>query len=192
MDEESMNFWQGTHVRLRAVEPSDAEAFFTWNQDSEMGRNLDQVWVPTSRESVNRWVEEEAIRKKGEDDAFRWVIENGAGEFVGSIDTHHCDRRTGTFQYGVAVRREHQRKGYATETILMVLRYFFEELRYQKVMVHVHSDNVPSARLHEQLGFQLEGRLRRTVYTGGQYWDDLVFGMTIEEFHATHPGASAR
>ena len=191
MDEVSMNYWQGTRVKLRAVEPSDAEAFFTWNQDSEMGRNLDQVWVPTSRESVNRWVEEEAI-KKPEDDAFRWVIEDGDGEFVGSIDTHHCDRRTGTFQYGVAVRKEHQCKGYASEAILMVLRYFFEELRYQKVTVHAHSDNVPSARLHERLGFQLEGRLRRTVFTRGQYSDDLVFGMTIEEFHAAHPGVSAQ
>jgi hypothetical protein len=30
-----MNFWQNIHVKLRAVEPSDAEFFFDWNQDSE-------------------------------------------------------------------------------------------------------------------------------------------------------------
>jgi RimJ/RimL family protein N-acetyltransferase len=68
----------------------------------------------------------------------------------------------------------------------MVLRYFFEELRYQKVTIHVHSDNTPSARLHERLGFQLEGRLRRTVYTRGQHLDELVFGMTVEEFQSAH------
>ena len=181
-----MNYWQGMHVRLRGIEPSDAEAFFAWNQDSRMARNLDYVWVPTSLESVKRWAEEEAI-KKPEGDAFRWVIENNDGEFVGSIDTHHCDRRTGTCEYGIAVPKEHQRRGYASEAILLVLRYFFEELRYQKVTVHVHSDNVPSAQLHERLGFQLEGRLRRMVFTRGQYSDDLVFGMTVEEFQATHP-----
>jgi RimJ/RimL family protein N-acetyltransferase len=39
-------------------------------------------------------------------------------------------------------------------------------------------------RLHEKLGFQLEGRLRRVVYTRGQYYDELYYGMTAEEFAA--------
>jgi RimJ/RimL family protein N-acetyltransferase len=182
-----MNFWQGKHIRLRAVEPADAEFFCAWNQDSEMARNLDWVWPPTSLESVKRWAEEMALRKLV-DDAFFWVIENEAGQAVGCINSHHCDRRVGTFQYGVAVRQECQRQGYASEAILLVLRYYFEELRYQKVMVHVHSDNAASIRLHERLGFQLEGRLRRTVFTRGEYLDDLLFGMTVEEFRAIHGG----
>ena len=100
--------------------------------------------------------------------------------------THHCDRRTGTFSYGVAVRQEHRGKGYAAEAVLLILRYFFEELRYQKVTVHIHSDNVSSVRLHERLGFQLEGRQRRMIFTQGEYLDDLIYGMTVEEFHAAH------
>jgi hypothetical protein len=33
-----MNFWQGKLIRLRGVEPSDAETFARWNEDSEMAR----------------------------------------------------------------------------------------------------------------------------------------------------------
>ncbi len=175
------NFWQGERVKLRAVEPSDAEAHFAWNQDSDMGRNLDQVWFPASREYVRRGIEKTSAQP-AEGDAFHWVIEDSQGELVGSIDSHHCDRRTGTFEYGVAVRQEHQRKGYASEAVTLVLRCFFEELRYQKVTVHVHSDNTSSIRLHEHLGFQLEGRLRRMVYTRGQFYDELIYGLTAEEF----------
>jgi RimJ/RimL family protein N-acetyltransferase len=177
------NFWQGERVRLRALEPGDAEAHFLWNHDSEMARNLDFVWPPSSRESVRRWAERTAAQGM-EGDAFHWVIEDAAGELVGAINTHHCDRRVGTFEYGVAVRSEHQRKGYAAEAIALVLRYFFEELRYQKVTVHIHSENVGSLRLHERLGFQLEGRLRRMGYTHGRYLDDMVYGLTREEFQA--------
>jgi RimJ/RimL family protein N-acetyltransferase len=176
-----VNFWQGLHIRLRAVEPSDAETFFTWNQDSEMMRNLNWLLPPTSLESVKRWAEEESRRKPTNDDFF-WVIEDGEGQIVGSISAHHCDRRAGAFKYGIAIRQEHQRKGYASEAILLVLRYFFEELRYQKVTVNIHADNVASLRLHERLGFQLEGRLRRTVSARGQYLDEVLMGMTIEEF----------
>lgn len=29
---------------------------------------------------------------------------------------------------------------------------------------------------------QAEGRLRRHIYTNGQYYDELIFGLTREEF----------
>ena len=64
----------------------------------------------------------------------------------------------------------------------MVLRYYFRELRYQKATVNVFSFNEASARLHESLGFQLEGRLRRTVFTDGELFDELIYGITVEEF----------
>ncbi len=152
-----------------------------------MARHLDGVWPPTSLESARQWAQHKATQRPS-DDAFFWVIENEAGEVAGSISTHACNRVAGTFAYGVAVREEHQRKGYASEAIRLVLRYFFDELRYQKVTINVHADNPASARLHERLGFQLEGRLRRTVFTHGQLVDELYYGMTAEEFRALNPG----
>jgi RimJ/RimL family protein N-acetyltransferase len=179
------NFWQGARIKLRGIELSDAEVFYQWNQDSEMSRYLDFVWPPTSRAYVQQGIERDATTRPTHDE-YNWAIEDTSGELVGSIGTHHCNPRTGTFMYGVAVRREHQRRGYASEAILLVLRYFFEELRYQKVTASVYSGNRASIRLHERLGFQLEGRLRRMVFTRGQYQDELYYGMTLEEFRARH------
>src|SRR2546423_12765394 len=123
-----MNFWQGKRVRLRGVEPTDAETFFTWNLNSEMARQLSFVWPPVSQAQLSSEIKELSL-KKLEDDTFRWVIEDASSIAVGSITTHHCDPRTGTFSYGLNVAPEHQRKGYAIEAILLVLKYYFEELR---------------------------------------------------------------
>jgi RimJ/RimL family protein N-acetyltransferase len=180
-----MDYWKGPKIRLRAVEPGDAEVFFAWNRDAEMNRNLDFLWPPGSLERQRRWAEKTATQEVS-DDGYFWVIEAPDGQVAGCINTHHCDRRTGTFSYGVAVRREYQRRGYAAEAIVMVLRYFFEELRYQKVTVDVHSDNPASIRLHERLGFQAEGRIRRAVFNEGRYGDDLLFGMLVEEYQALY------
>jgi len=38
--------------------------------------------------------------------------------------------------------------------------------------------------LHERLGFTLEGRLRRMIYTEGTFHDKLIYGLTQEEFAA--------
>ena len=112
------------------------------------------------------------------------MIENETGEVVGDLTTHNCDARVGSFSYGITIRRERRRCGYASEAIALVLRYYFRELRYQKATVTVYSFNEASARLHESLGFQLEGRIRRTVFTDGQRCDELIYGITAEEFAA--------
>ena len=36
--------------------------------------------------------------------------------------------------------------------------------------------------MHEALGFQIEGRPRRNVFTGGAYHDEVLLGMTRDEF----------
>jgi RimJ/RimL family protein N-acetyltransferase len=180
--------WEGDRVRLRAVEPDDWQTFFDWNRDSDGARGSYHVPFPGSAEAARRWAAETALRQP-EGDVFRWVVENLAGEMVGTINTHSCDPRSGTFGYGLSIRREHQRRGYASEAIALVLRYYFQELRYQKASVRVYSFNEPSIRLHERAGFQLEGRLRREIYTEGRYFDVLVFGMTAEEFAARATGS---
>ena len=175
-----MYIWQGKKVHLRGVEPSDADTFFAW-RDSDMERLTDFVRFPYSLEATRRHFDKMAT-SEAKDDLFDFVIENEAGEAVGIINSHTCDRRVGCFMYGLAIGSDYRRRGYASEAILLLLRYFFDELNYQKVSATVYSNNEPSQRLHESLGFTLEGRVRRVIFTAGQHFDELHYGMTVEEF----------
>ncbi len=178
-----MNTWEGKKVRLRGLEREDWEVHFEWNHDSEMPRNLHYIWFPQSRAAVKKWVDEAAV-KSPKGDNVDLVIETLAGQQVGVIGVQNADPRNGTFKYGVAILREHQRQGYASEAIRLVLRHYFDELRYQKVIATVYSFNAASQKLHESLGFQLEGRLRHMIYSNGQYHDELIYGLTDDEFRA--------
>ena len=179
----SASIWQGERVRLRAIEPDDWAIYFAWNQDDDQSRRVSAIPFPQSAEAVRHWAQQEATRKP-EGDAFRFAIENEMGEVVGDLTTHNCDARVGSFSYGITIRREHRRNGYAAEAIALVLRYYFRELRYQKATVTVFSFNESSARLHEKLGVRLEGRMRRTQFTDGALHDELIYGITAEEFAA--------
>lgn len=112
----------------------------------------------------------------------RLAIETLDGELVGTISSHHCDPRNGNFQYGVAIFRDYHRRGYASEAVTIFLRYFFQELRYEKVTAHVFAFNETSQRLHEHLGFQLEGTPRNMIYTNGQHYDEYIYGLLKSEF----------
>jgi RimJ/RimL family protein N-acetyltransferase len=175
------NTFAGKSVRLRAVEPEDWEAQHHWNQQSNLLQGIDHVWLPSSR-GLTRSLMEERSKQTGDDDNFRFQIETLAGELVGWLVIHQAQPRTGTFWYGVAVAEEHRRKGYAAEAIVLALRYYFLERRYQKVNADVWEYNAASIALQTRLGFTQEGRLRRMQFTGGQYYDRLIFGMTREEF----------
>lgn len=181
-------YWEGRRVRLRAMEPDDAQYHYELNRQRGVDRNQEMVHVPSSMARVRKWVNEAAETGYRDGDAFTFQIESlETGELVGTIDTHHMDPRVGVLSYGIAVHERHRRKGYASDAICLLLRYYFLERRYQKANVGVFSFNDDSIRLHERLGFQLEGRQRRTTYTAGEFHDMLWYGMTVEEFRDLHP-----
>ncbi|MDX1994440.1 MAG: GNAT family protein [bacterium] len=175
-------YFEGRLIRLRAVEPSDYDFYVGWI-DSQSERQSYFIDFPQSSVNTREWVENEA-RRKPQNDEVRFHIETLDGQSVGTINTHSTNPRWGTFMYGVAVQRQHQGKGYGAEAVEIVLRYFFKERRYQKVNAEVYAFNEGSIRFHERLGFTLEGRMRRMVYTDGAFHDILLYGMTVEEFQA--------
>lgn len=179
------NYWEGTKIRLRAVEAGDANAHFRFNLSDDYGM-LDQVYPPGSPARIEQWAEKTS-RAGFEDDAYSFQMEaDGSGDLVGGIATHHCDPRVGVLGYGLHVFEEHRRRGYAREAICLVLRYYFQERRYQKANVGVFAINEPSRRLHESLSFRLEGTIRRSVFTRGEHSDLLEFGMTVDEVRERH------
>lgn len=172
-----MNIWQGERVRLTAGKPENDAAFYYWDAvQTESSRLLYEIGFPRPQPQISP----HAAPPPG--DNFPFTIETLDGEVVGAIHTQKCDPRNGTFMYGLALFPPYQRKGYASEAVRLVLRYYFNERRYQKCTVEVYSYNAASIRLHERLGFTLEARLRRQVYTHGAYHDALFYGITKEEF----------
>ncbi len=182
--------WTGRQVHLRRFRRDDAAVYHAWNGDDEQTRNLDQVPWPSDVAAVTRWAEAEAERVP-DGDNIRLVIADLDDVAVGDITIHDADPRTGTFSWGVSIRPDVRGRGYANEALTLVLRYFFHERRYQKANAGIFAFNASSVRLHERLGFQLEGRQRRMTYTGGEYHDLLLYGLTREEFD-DGVGASGR
>ena len=171
--------WAGARVRLRAPDPADAEVFLAADDDGEGTRAGWRVFPPRARWAVEEWL------RQGSDDGddFRVVVESlASGEVVGTLNTHGCDPVAGTCGYGVTIWPWHRRCGYASDAVVVALRYLFGERRYQKCTVGVIAFNDASIALHRSLGFREEGRIRRAHFRAGAHWDEIVYGLTVEEF----------
>ncbi|SFD84564.1 Protein N-acetyltransferase, RimJ/RimL family [Paenibacillus catalpae] len=178
--------WAGKKVRLRPVLLSDWDKFHNNDLDSDNARLCDEIHFPRLEEGTRQWAEHQSANTYDGDNAFL-AIETLDGTLIGSICTIHCNPRSGTFKYGISIFRDHWRRGYATDAVTIILRYYFKELRYQKVNAHVYAFNDGSIALQEHLGFVQEGRIRDMIFTNGKHHDEYIYGLTKIEYE-THYG----
>lgn len=185
----SRYFWQGELVRLRPVSEDDAESAFVQSLDSPTRQVLQLgVELPTSVELLRESLEK-YYGCKDADGVIIFTVETLDGENVGGISLHSRDTKNGVFSFGVVIDREHRGHGYAGDSVRVLMRYGFLERRFQKCDSACVATNEASIRMHQKLGFREEGRRRRRRFLGGEYVDDVLFGLTREEFDELEEGS---
>lgn len=180
--------WTGARVRLRAYEPEDwtSSALFDETPDQ---RSSWRLHPPRSAFAARKSAEEAAARQPEDGDGSFPLIITATQDatVVGRMNVHSVEQVNGTFSYGIGILPAYKGQGCASEAILLVLRYMFEERRFQKCEPTVLDYNTASLQLHRKLGFVEEGRRRRHVFSGGRFHDEVLFGMTVEEYRERYP-----
>lgn len=182
------NTFTGKRVRIRAWEPEDIDYLLGQDRarDTEMDRMVNCTELPRAAWKLRGEFPNMMSSCSSMED-FRFLIEElEEHKVVGIIRAHSVDVRMGQFSYGLSVDESYRRMGYASEAILLLLRYYFMELRMHKCNVAAYAFNEASIALHDKLGFVREGLRRDAVYTHGMYWDQIEFGMTKQEFEEKH------
>jgi RimJ/RimL family protein N-acetyltransferase len=175
-------FWQDGKVRLRPLKMEDAEHSFVASLDSPSRQVLQLgIELPTSVE-LQKTVLEKYVGCKDANGTTIFAIETTEGEFIGGISLHSRDEKNGVFSFGISIDRPHRGQGYAADAVRILLRYGFWERRYQKCNSACVGGNHASIRLHKKSGFVEEGRRRRQFFFNGEYNDEILFGLTREEF----------
>ena len=178
----SRYFWQGDKIRLRPLRLDDAEQSFLNSLDSPSRQVLQLgMELPTSVDILKKSLEK-YVGCKDADGVIIFIIETHRGVDVGGLSLHSRSEKNGRFGFGINIGREHRRQGYAEDAVRILLRYCFWERRYQKCNSACVHTNEASTRLHKALGFVQEGRRRRQWFMNGEYYDDVLFGLTREEF----------
>ncbi len=176
-------FWQGSRIRLRPMHVDDANMWLVEEQsDSEAVHFLNYGMDLPKSEHAARAFAERFAEFSNRHERIMFSIETMDGELVGGINMHSMDHKNGTFETGTRIYRPFRGRGYGFEAKLIVLRYAFHELRFQKYNIRCLETNEPMIAHAARLGCQAEGRIRRHIFTQGRYFDELIFGLTREEF----------
>lgn len=108
------------------------------------------------------------------------------GQVVGWCDVLPGERATMRHagRLGIGLLASHRDKGFGARLIVSVLGEA-KRRGLVRISLSVRADNTRAIRLYERLGFQHEGRARRTLRIDGDYADSLNMALMLDE-----PGAA--
>ncbi|RYE07905.1 MAG: GNAT family N-acetyltransferase [Hyphomicrobiales bacterium] len=181
---------EGQRVVLRAPRSRDYQA---WRQLRRDSRDFLRPYEP-------RWTEADLNRqafgarllrgrqeaRRGTDYSFLLFDKTGRKEIlVGGLTISNVRRRAAQFAtLGYWMGEEFAGKGLMTESVALLLPFFFEGLGLHRLQAAFLPHNSASRRVLEKNGFREEGYAENYLQIDGKWADHVLFALTRERWDA--------
>ena len=151
----------GEHILLRALEPSDIEIIYEWENNPDHWF-VSNIKTPFSKYIISKYIENAQLDIY-QVKQLRLMIQLRAGQAndenaIGTIDLFDFNPFHQRAGIGILIaRKEYRSKGYASEALELFLNYAFKTLNLHQVYCNIASDNHQSINLFKKFGFQIIG-----------------------------------
>ncbi|MGW1891754.1 GNAT family N-acetyltransferase [Streptomyces sp. NPDC002004] len=157
---------------LRPFAPEDSDEVHAACQDPEIQR-----WTTIPSPYAHEHAEDFVLRMAPEgwrtDTEYTFSVRPGQdGPVLAAVGLHHP--RSGTWEIGFWVAKEHRGRGYMPEAVLAVARWAFTDLSCTRLEWRAEVGNAPSRAVAEKCGFTVEGVLRAGLPNKGTLRDCWV------------------
>jgi len=177
----------GRRVVLRPVLLADFES---WSEVRVRNGDWLTKWEPSKPEGADSDADKNvfAVRCNARDRDWQFGTGYGFGVFVegafaGEINLNSVQR--GPFQgaqIGYWIDKKHAGHGYIPESLVLLLRHSFEDLKLHRIEVSIVPRNSASVRVAEKLNLRNEGIAKRYLEINGIWEDHVRYAITSEEW----------
>lgn len=166
----------GNLVKLRALEKSDLDLLYNWENDTAIWKVSNNV-LPFSKGSINQYIENE--KDIYLDKQLRLIIvSKSENKPVGCIDLFEFDMRNQRAGLGILIANsDDRRNGYASDALEVVITYSFSTLLLHQLYCHIPSDNPSSIKLFEKHGFNCSGKQTDWIRTEDGWIDEYMYQL---------------
>lgn len=172
----------GSKITLRGLEVNDVDELISfWNNIEFM--NYSGRIFPQSREELVNWIQTGwKFRQEGSVYVFA-IIENGNNQYIGNVQLKVVNKISRRARVSIGIfKPDFLNKGLGTEALRLLVNYGFESLNLRSIELRVFENNKRALTTYEKLGFKLMGRRREADFVDGEYLDDLLMDILIEEW----------
>ncbi|MCG3167213.1 MAG: Spermidine N(1)-acetyltransferase [Bacteroidia bacterium] len=170
---------QGERIKLRAVEPSDANLLYEWENDTTVW-HVSNTITPFSKEVIKQYLSS-AHLDIYTTKQLRLIIETENKNAIGCIDLYDFNPLHLRAGIGILISAaEHRRKGYADEALNILIKYAFNTLNLNQIFCDIGVENTGSIALFQKHNFKIVGTKMKWV-RNGKSWGDVHFLQLINE-----------
>lgn len=184
VDQEPVLNMRGKHIGLGPLSRALLATYERWLNDFDLLSLLDRRFRPLTADWIQTWYERQS-RATGDTLVFT-IWDLPTMEPIGNAALQDIDTRTRTAEFGIFIADPAFRgNGRGTEATRLMMRFAFETLALENVMLRVFAYNEPAIAVYERVGFQMIGRRRGAQHRDGQTWDVCLMDMTRADFDAS-------
>lgn len=166
-------------IYLRRLEATDLDRTWVWINDPSVYLKIGSQ-VPISRSAQLKWFER--VDQSGDKIILAICLKDG-DVHVGNVSLDSIENRHRTARLSIFVGDPAQRgKSIGTRAIRLLAGYAFDFLNLNKIWCKTTAGDDRVGHFYEQLGFRMEGVLRRHEFIDGQYRDKMIYGLLRDEF----------
>jgi RimJ/RimL family protein N-acetyltransferase len=181
---------EGRTCRLRPLRASDASESINWRNDAQTRRDALGYAFPVTEAMERAWYDRALADQGGKRVSFA-IEDCSDAALIGFVHLTDIDWIARSADFGITVGRKDRRgKGIGTEATRLILGYGFDTLNLERVALRYIEDNRAAARIYEQIGFVVEGRLRSAAFVDGKRYDIVVCGLLRKEWAASAGSAA--
>ncbi len=161
-------------LRLRALEPTDLDVLFQWENNTELWR-VGSTIAPFSRKQLWDYI------KNYDADIFttrqlRLMIEEiTSGMQVGMIDLFDFDPINNHAYLGLLIDKNWSGLGYGFRSVKIIEDYCIRYFGLHQLVLIIAVDNIPCINLFEKLGYKNTGILKSWIKSDEGYTDAKLY-----------------
>ncbi len=169
-------------LNIRHLELADLPDFHIYRSNPEVTKY--QGFDVMTLEQAEAFIKMNTKRQPWK--AGEWVqyaIENkGTGKLIGdcAIKLNQDDVRIA--EIGITISHLEQKRGYAKEALLAILKFLFEEKEIHRVVETVDAENIASINLLKSVGFRQEGHFVENIFFKGKWGSEFQYAMLKREW----------
>lgn len=169
---------------LRRFTQEDAEAIYhNWASDSEVTKYL--TWRPHADLEVTRGFLAEWQAAYERPDYYLWaIVPREVGEPIGSISVVRQDDDLRMVHIGYCIGTKWWHRGYMSQALGALIRYFFEEVGINRVESRHSVLNPNSGAVMQTCGLRYEGTKRQGDRCNSGISDSVEYAILAEDYFA--------
>jgi RimJ/RimL family protein N-acetyltransferase len=110
------------------------------------------------------------------------IVIAASGQLIGDCGLHFRQDNPRQVELGITLDPAHQKRGFATEALGIVLEYLFGTLGKHRVFAVTDAENLAAASLFRRLGFRQEAHCVEYVWFKGAWSSEYLFALLHREW----------